>query len=147
MLSMLSMLSWSKDPSWRREEIEGKRHRQMNRRCIASEHLVHCATTGVNSTSSDEPTVPFLVASDELEKRSREDSSVGWTDSPLEGTVGLSGGCVWTRQRGAKTKLKHRMSRRVSSGWSDGRVEANRDVLAAGSSAPDEPTHRWCNAS
>jgi hypothetical protein len=39
--------------------------------------LVHCATTGVNLISSDESTVPFLVTSDELEKRSCEDSSVG----------------------------------------------------------------------
>jgi hypothetical protein len=48
---MLSMLSWSKDPSWRREEKEGKRHHRMNwryHRCIASEYLVHRTTTGVN---------------------------------------------------------------------------------------------------
>jgi hypothetical protein len=32
-------------------------------------------------------------------------------------------------------------------GLSDGRMEANRDVLAAGSSTPDEPTHRRCIAS
>jgi hypothetical protein len=32
-------------------------------------------------------------------------------------------------------------------GLSDGRVEANRDDLVAGSSAPDEPTHRRCIAS
>jgi hypothetical protein len=104
---MLSMLSWSKDPSWRREEKEGKRHHRMNRQyhqCMTLEHLVHCATTGVNLTPSDEPTVSFLVASDELEKRSREDSSIGWTDGPLEWTVGLSGGRVWTRQRRAKMK-------------------------------------------
>jgi hypothetical protein len=30
---------------------------------------------------------------------------------------------------------------------SDGRVEATRDVLAAGSLAPDEPTNRRCNVS
>jgi hypothetical protein len=34
-----------------------------------------------------------------------------------------------------------------SIGLSDGRMEANRDVLAAGSSTPDEPTHHRCNAS
>jgi hypothetical protein len=45
--------------------------------CIASEHLIHYATTGVNLIPSDETTVPFLVVLDELEKRSREDSSVG----------------------------------------------------------------------
>jgi hypothetical protein len=44
---------------------------------MASEHLVHCVTTRVNLTLSDEATVPFLVVSDELEKRSHEDSSVG----------------------------------------------------------------------
>jgi hypothetical protein len=51
----------------------------MNRRyhwSIASEYLVHRATIGVNLKLSDEPIVPFLVAFDELEKRSREDSSV-----------------------------------------------------------------------
>jgi hypothetical protein len=36
---------------------------------------------------------------------------------------------------------------RGSVGLSDGRVKANRDDLAVGSSAPDEPTHRRCNAS
>jgi hypothetical protein len=69
----------------------------MNRRyhrCIVLEYLVHNATTGVNLIPSDEPMAPFLVASDELEKRSREDSSVGRTDGRLEGTVGLSGGRV-----------------------------------------------------
>jgi hypothetical protein len=36
---------------------------------------------------------------------------------------------------------------RGSVNLSNGPVEATRDVLAAGSSAPDEPTHRRCNAS
>jgi hypothetical protein len=36
---------------------------------------------------------------------------------------------------------------RGSVGLSDGRVEANRDDLVAGSSAPDDPTHRRCIAS
>jgi hypothetical protein len=36
---------------------------------------------------------------------------------------------------------------RGSVGLCDGRVEATRDVLVAGSSAPDEPTHCRCNAS
>jgi hypothetical protein len=36
---------------------------------------------------------------------------------------------------------------RGSVGLSDGRVEANRDDLVAGSSAPDDPTDRWCIAS
>jgi hypothetical protein len=36
---------------------------------------------------------------------------------------------------------------RGSVGLSDGRVEATREVLAVGSSAPDDPTHRRCIAS
>jgi hypothetical protein len=147
---MLSMLSWSKDPSWRREEKEGKRHRRMNRRyhrCIASEHLVHCATTGVNLIPSDEPMVPFLVASDELEKRSREDSSVGWTDGPLEGAVGLSV-VKFEQDRDAPRRiLKHWMNRRVCSCSSDSRVEATREVFVEGISAPDDPTVRQSIAS
>jgi hypothetical protein len=46
-----------------------------------------------------------------------------------------------------RRSLKHQMNRRVSSSSSDGRVKANRDGLAAGSSAPDEPTVRRCIAS
>jgi hypothetical protein len=46
-----------------------------------------------------------------------------------------------------RRSLKHRMNRRVSSGSSDGRVKANRDGLAAGSSALVEPTVHRCNAS
>jgi hypothetical protein len=36
---------------------------------------------------------------------------------------------------------------RGSIGASDGHEETDRDVLARGPSAPDEPTHRQCNAS
>jgi hypothetical protein len=105
----------------------------MNRRyhrCIASEHLVHCVTTGVNLTPSDEPTVPFLVASDE--------PTVHWREPSVYPVV------VFEQDRDAlRQSLKHRMNRRVSNGSSNGRVEANRDNLAAGSSTPDEPTvHR-----
>jgi hypothetical protein len=46
-----------------------------------------------------------------------------------------------------RRSLKHRMNQRVSSGSSDGRVKANRDGFAAGSSAPDEPTVCRCNVS
>jgi hypothetical protein len=53
----------------------------------------------------DEPTVHFIVASDELQRRSSEVNSVGWTDNPLEWTVGLSGDQVWTRQRRAKIRV------------------------------------------
>jgi hypothetical protein len=60
---------------------------------------------------SDEPTVPFLVASDELEKRSREDSSVGRTDGPLEGTV-VYPVVEFEQDRDApRRSLKHRMNR------------------------------------
>jgi hypothetical protein len=51
---------------------------------------------------SDDSMVLILVVSDELQRWSREDSSVGWTDDPLKGTVGLSDDQVWTRQRRAK---------------------------------------------
>jgi hypothetical protein len=42
----------------------------------------------------------------------------------------------------SRRRLKYRMNRQVCSGSSDGRVEATRGVLAAGSSAPEEPTVR-----
>jgi hypothetical protein len=139
--------------SRRREEKEGKRHHRMNQRyhrCIASEHLVHCTTTRINLIPSDELTVPSLVALDELEKRSCEDSSVGWTDGPLEGTIGLSGGRVWTRKRHAEMKplapdepmsvqrfirrsrgsYQRCFGRRVfSTGWSDGASEHSVGVV------------------
>jgi hypothetical protein len=55
---------------------------------------------------------------------------------------------VFEQDRDApRRSLKHRMNRRVSSGSSDGHVKANRDDLAAGSSAPDEPTVRRSIAS
>jgi hypothetical protein len=41
----------------------------------------------------------------------------------------------------------HRMNRHVSSGSSDGLVEANSKVLAVGFSAPDDPTVRRSIAS
>jgi hypothetical protein len=46
-----------------------------------------------------------------------------------------------------RRSLKHRMNRRVSSGSTDGRVKANRDGLAAGTSVPNELTVRRCIAS
>jgi hypothetical protein len=46
-----------------------------------------------------------------------------------------------------RRSLNHRMNRRVSSGSSDGCMEANTDDLAAGSSTLDEPTVRRCIAS
>jgi hypothetical protein len=56
-----------------------------------------------------------------------------------------------SRQRRAKMKYSAPDEpmpwSRGSVGLSDGRVKANRDDLAAGSSTPDEPTHCWCIAS
>jgi hypothetical protein len=50
---------------------------------------------------------------------------------------------VFEQDRDApRRSLKHRMNRRVSRSSSDGRVEANGDVLAVGSSALDEPIVR-----
>jgi hypothetical protein len=50
---------------------------------------------------------------------------------------------VFEQDRDApRRSLKHRMNRQVSSGSSDGRVKANRDDLAAGSSTLDEPMVR-----
>jgi hypothetical protein len=55
---------------------------------------------------------------------------------------------VFEQDRDApRQSLKHRMNRRVNSGSSDGRVEATRDVLVAGSSATDDPTVRRSIAS
>jgi hypothetical protein len=45
-----------------------------------------------------------------------------------------------------RRSLKHRMNRPAKRGSSDGRVKTNRDGLAEGSSAPDEPTVHRCNA-
>jgi hypothetical protein len=75
------------------------------------------------TAASDEPTVHWREPSDYLVVKFEQDR-----DAP-------------------RRSLKHRMNRRVSSGSSDGCVKANRDGLAAGSSAPDEPTVRQCNAS
>jgi hypothetical protein len=75
-------------------------------------------------------------------------SSTGWSD---EDTVGLSDAKFESWQRCAKTKPSAPNDlttwSRGSVGLSDGRVEANRVDLDAGSSAPDEPTHRRCIAS
>jgi hypothetical protein len=50
---------------------------------------------------------------------------------------------VFEQDRDApRRSLKHQMNRWVSSGSSDGRMEATRDVLAVGSLAPDDLTER-----
>jgi hypothetical protein len=114
----------------------------------SSDELVHCWKS---RAPSDEPTVHFLVASDELQRKSSEDSSTGWSDGLSEDTVGLSDAQFESRQRRVKTKSSAPDDltpwSRGSVGLSDGRVKANRDDLVTGSSAPDDPTHRRCIAS
>jgi hypothetical protein len=62
-------------------------------------------------------------------------------------TVGLSDAQFESRQRRAKMKPSALDDptpwSRGSVGLSDGRVKANGGDLAAGSLAPDDPTHRW----
>jgi hypothetical protein len=91
-------------------------------------------------TPSDEPTVHLLVASDELQRKSKEDSSTGWSDGLSGDTVSLSDAHFESRQRRAKTKPSASDDptpwSRGSVGLSDGHVEANRDGLVTGSSAP-----------
>jgi hypothetical protein len=107
---------------------------------LSSRHLILQKTR----EPSDEPTVHFLVASDELQRKSREDSSTGWSDSLSEDTVGLSDVSFESRQRRSKTNSSAPDEpapwSRGSVGLSDGHVKSNRDDLAAESSAPDEPT-------
>jgi hypothetical protein len=100
---------------------EGKRHRRMNRWyhwCIASEHLVHCATTGIILIPSDELTTPFLVASDELQRKSSKDSSTGWSHGLSEDTIGLSDALNQDRDA-PRWSLQHRMN------WRLGQVEVS----------------------
>jgi hypothetical protein len=109
------------------------------------------ARKGKEKTPSDEPTVPFLVASDELQRKSSEYSSTGWSDGLNGDTVDLSDAQFEFIQRRAKTKPSAPDDptpwSRWSVGLSDGRVKANRGDLGARSSAPDDPTHRRCIAS
>jgi hypothetical protein len=67
-------------------------------------YLAHCAKGQIGLAPSDEPTVHFVDAAEELQGRSSEVSSVEWTEGPLEGTVGLFDDQVWTRQRCPKTR-------------------------------------------
>jgi hypothetical protein len=95
--------------------------------------------------------VQFLDASDELQRKSNEDSSTGRSDGLSGDTVGLSDAQFEFIQRRAKTKPSApddpTPRSRGSVGLSDGQLEANRGDLDAGSSAPDDPTHRRCIAS
>jgi hypothetical protein len=74
--------------------------------------------------------------SDELQRKSSEDSSTGWSDSLSEDTVGLSDAQFESRQRRAKTKPSAPDDptpwSRGSVGLSDGLVKANRDDFVAG---------------
>jgi hypothetical protein len=74
-----------------------------------------------------------------VETAESDEPTVHWREPSVYPVV------VFEQDRDApRRSLKHQMNRRVSSGSSDGRVEANRDDLAAGSSAPDEPTVHRC---
>jgi hypothetical protein len=92
---------------------------------------------------SDEPTVLFPDAPDELQRRSSKPSSTGWFDGLSEDTVGLSDAQFESRQRRAKTTSSAPDEPtpwvRDSIGLSDGHEAAYRDVLARSPSAPDEP--------
>jgi hypothetical protein len=113
----------------------------------SSDELVHRVKPYV---PSDEPTVHYLVASHELQRKNKEDSSTGWFDGLSEDPVGLSDAQFEFIQRRAKTKpsaLDDSMPwSRGSVGVTDGRLEANRGDLDTGSSAADDPTHRRCIA-
>jgi hypothetical protein len=91
--------------------------------------------------------VPFLVVLDEFEKRSHEtaasdEPTVHWREPLVYPVV------MFEQDRDApRRSLKHQMNRRVSSGSSDGRVDATRDVLAVGSSTLDDLTERQSIAS
>jgi hypothetical protein len=95
--------------------------------------------------------VHFLVASDKLQRKSSEDNSTEWSNGLSEDTVGLSDAQFEFIQRRAKTNPSAPNEPTPwwieSIGLSDGHEAAYQDDLAAGSSAPDELTHRRCIAS
>jgi hypothetical protein len=92
---------------------------------------------------SDDPTVHIIDASDELQRRSSEDSSTGWSDGLSGDTVGLSDAWFESRQRRTKTDSlapdEPTSWVRGSVSLSDGLEETNRDVLTRSPSAPDDP--------
>jgi hypothetical protein len=100
---------------------------------------------------SDEPTVQFLVAPDELQRKSSEHSSTKWSNGQSEDTVGLSNAQFESRQRRDKTTSSALDEPTPwvgdSVGLSNGHEAAYRDVLSVGSSAAHEPTHRRCHVS
>jgi hypothetical protein len=87
------MLSRSKDPSRRCEEEEGKDTvGWIDNTNIAS---VGAIVGRVGTLVETLGTVgwtdgPFLVALDELQRKSSKDSSTGWSDGLSEDTIGLS---------------------------------------------------------
>jgi hypothetical protein len=99
----------------------------------SSDKLVHWVKT---KAPSDEPTVHFLVASDELQRR-REDSSVGWTDGPFSSSIGWVAEKKKRRQQcrmkqrsiggnrrsirwSSLNKTEMRQDQHSSTGWTDG---------------------------
>jgi hypothetical protein len=90
-------------------------------------------------TSSDEPTVHFVDAPDELQRKRSEDSSTGWSNGLSEDTIGLSDAQFESRQRRVKMKSlapdELMPWSRGSVGLSDGHVEARcfgRGVFSTG---------------
>jgi hypothetical protein len=133
---------------------EGNWHRQMNRWYHRCKRRCTWYTVWRKLSlhrPSDEPTMCFLVASDEWKRKSSEDYSTGWSDDLSRDTVGLSDALFESRQRHAKTSSSAPDEltpwSRGSDGLSDGYEETNRDGLTRSPSAPDESTHRWCIAS
>jgi hypothetical protein len=113
---MLRMLSWSKDPSWRREEKEGKRHRRMNRR------YHRCNSVGALGT---------------LRNDWNSLDTVRWTDGPFPSCVGWFGeekprrqqrrmnrrsfgGNRWTIRWSSLNKTEMHQDEALSTGWTDG---------------------------
>jgi hypothetical protein len=138
------------------QEKEKKRQRRMNRRYLYYKRRCNRRTSWFKGRNPRHHQMnrrsTFLVVSDELQRRSSEDSSTGWSDIRLSGdTVGLSDTQFHSRQRRAKTKSSAPDDptpwSRGSVGLFDGRVEANRDDFVTGYSAQDYLTHRPCIAS
>jgi hypothetical protein len=136
------------------EEIEKIRHHRMNRQYLRSKRRCNRRTswyTGETLGTVGWTDGPSLVASDELQRKSKEDSITGWSDDLSGDAVGLSDAQFEFIQRRAKTKPSAPDDpmpwSRWSVGLSDSRVKANRGDLDAGSSAPDDPMHRCYIAS
>jgi hypothetical protein len=94
-------------PKW--EEEEEKWHRRMNRWYLGRRH--RCNGRNISYTAwslkrtSTKLMVHFLVALDECQRWSSEDEGIGWTDGPLVGTVGLSGGSLVQESKSLSQRL------------------------------------------